>query len=262
MREGAIRLVVMVILVVAAAGLNGKMEGPADTEITVSDSRDWEEIYVFIRSATAQRQSSGEYLVEVEFSTDTPAALTGMRMVTVICGEHRSAFSLTEENQEDVHTVRLMAEDQPETVRVEVRSHDTEAGLLLISDGKGQLCGEAAASVDGDRLLRISGAQPCASFQIYRIADLPELLSGWVVVSSRPTVKERVNYAVSDRYVATIAAEADGTAFVNFTWEGWPDGIYLAVGERESFYICLPQVEASGEFKSSVVRLTLDGDLK
>ncbi len=259
MREAAMRLAAMGMLamILFTGLLPGKTEKQEDAGITVTGTYEQEEIFIYIRSANAQGRVDGGYLVEVEFTTDTAKSLTDMRMVTVFCGEQKSSFPLTEANLETVHRVNFVDVVQPETVRVEVRAHQTEEGLLLISDGEGQLCGSASAPVNGDRILRLSGACPGASFQIYRIADLSDLLSGLVILSGKPTVKERDTYAIPDRYATTITAEADGTISCNFTREGLQDGIYLAVGEREAFYVCLPLVEASGELRSSVVRLSL-----
>ena len=259
MRGEAVRLAaVMLVLLVLFAVLHWGNAGPQeDGSIIDTGPREPEEIYIYIRSAKSQRKTDGNYLTEVEFTTDIPGELTGMRMVTVFCGKQKTAFSLTEDNLGNVHKVCIPARVPPEMVRVEVWAHQTEKGLLLISDGEGQLCGCAEAPVDGDRILHLSGAKPGASYHLYRIADLSELLSGRVTLSSQPTVKERVAYALPDRYAATITAEADGTLFFNFTREGLPDGIYLALGDGEAFYLCVPQVEASGEFVSSVVRLSV-----
>ena len=49
----------------------------------------------------------------------------------------------------------------------------------------------------------------------------------------------------------------DGTAICNFSQKGLADGLYLAVGEEETFYLCLPQVDASGELLSSMVSFSL-----
>ena len=259
MRKAAMRLAALVMLaVILFAGLlTGNRGKTVNGEVTEPEKDPPGEIYVYIRSAKAKHQTEGGYLVEVEFTTDTPDGLSGMRMVTVCCEKQQAAFSLTEDNLGDVHSVSFLTEQQPETVTVEVRAHQTEAGLLLISDGEGQLCGSASAPVNGDRILYLSGAKPCAAYQIYRIADLSDLLSGRIVVSSKPTVKEWETYGISANYATTLTTEADGTAVCNFTREGLEDGIYLAVGEGECFYVCLPKVDASGEFISSVVRISL-----
>lgn len=254
--------VVLVLAVLLAACLKPGVTGwEDDAEIIAPGTyEEKERVDIHIRSAKANRRTDGGYEVEVLFSTDIAQSLEEMRMVTVFCGEQISGFALTEENLEDIHKTVFWVAVQPETVRVEVRAHQTETGLLLISDGEGQLCGCAEAPVDGDRILQLSGAKPGAAYRVYRIADLSELLSGLVKLNSRPTVKEREAYAVAENYVMTLMAEADGTAFCNFTGKGMPDGIYLAVGEGEAFYICLPIVEASGEFRSSVARLSLGNE--
>ena len=218
------------------------------------------DVYVHICFANAVRQRDGRYLVEVEFTTDTAQDLTGMRMVTVFCGEHKKVFSLTKDNMEELHSVNLVTEDQPEAVNVEVRYHQTEAGLLLMSDGEGKLCGEAVAPVDGDRILQLSGGQPGASYQIYAVAELYELLSGMVILNLEPKAEELVTYAVRERLMTTLTADENGDAFCNFTQEGFKDGVYLVAGEGDAHYVCLPQVEASGEFKSAVARLSLGSE--
>lgn len=258
MREAAARLgaMVMLVMILFAGMIPGEPQTPDAEEATGSVVEE-QEISVYIRKATAARQGAGGYLVEVEFTTHTPEKLTGMRMVMVFCGDQKSRLSLTEENQDAIHSSSFLLAEHPETVRVEVRSHQTEAGLLLISDGEGRLCGQASAPVDGDRLLYLEGGRPGASYGIYKIASLSELLSGMVALSERPTVKECQTYGVEENCVATLMVERDGTAFCNFSREGLEDGLYLVVGEGEAYYACIPQVDASGELRSSVTRLSL-----
>ena len=259
MKNMALRLTSMVVLgVLLFAGLlPGKTPNRNGEEITVHRNPEPEEIYITVRSAKARRQEEDNSLMEVEFTTDTAQKLTAMRMVTVFCGKQKLSFALTEDNQEDVHRVSFLAEEQPEMVRIEIRAHETQAGLLLISDGEGKLCGSAAAPVDGDRILQLSGARPGAEYQIYRIAELPELLSGELCLSENPTVKERETYAIPDRHAITLVADSEGTATCNFTREGFADGLYLAVGKEENFYLCLPRVDATGELISSILRVCL-----
>lgn len=259
MREGAFRLAATVLLVVFLfTGTGEKTENREDPDITVSGLSHQDQIDIDIRSATAKRQTEGGYLVAVEFTTHAEKQLMGMRMVTVFCGEQKQGFPLTQENLDEIHRVCIAVQDQPGTVRVEVRAHQTEGALMLISDGEGHLCGEAAAPVDGDRWLRLSGARPCGAYDIYRIAGLSELFSGMVALSERPTVKEQEAYAVPDRYALTLTAEADGSLLCNATRQGLGDGIYLAVGQGEYFYFCLPWVEASGQLISSVSCICLE----
>ena len=259
MKNFALRLTAMVVLgvLLLVALLPGKTPKRDAEEITVYQNPESEEIYIHIRSAEARYLDNGNSVIEVEFTTDTAKKLTGMRMVTVFCGNQKLRFALTEENQEDVHRVSFLAAEQPEWVWIEIRSHETQAGLLLISDGEGQLRGSASAPVDGDRILYLSGSRPGAVYQIYRISELSELLSGELSLSEKPTVKERETYAVPERHATTVIADPDGTALCNFTREGLADGLYLAVGEGEDLYLCLPRVDASGELMGSILRLSL-----
>lgn len=260
MKGGGMRLaaVILLVLVLVAGLLPGKREEKGDAEINVTAPyEENREVFVHVCAANAVRQRDGRYLVEVEFTTDSPGKLEIMRMVTVFCGDQKNGFSLTKQNLEEIHTVSFLTAGQPETVRVEVRYHQTEAGLLLMSDGEGQLCGEAAAPVNGDRILQLSGGRPGASYQIYQVAELYELLSGMVVLNVEPTAREREAYAVRERYSTTLTMDEHGAASCNLTLEGMEDGVYLVTGEGEAHYVCLPQVEASGQFKSSVVRLSL-----
>ena len=259
MKNVVLRLMTMVVLGVLLLGLlPGKTQYRETEEITVLRNPEPEEIYIYIRSAKARHQDDGNGLVEVEFTTDTAQVLTEMRMVTVYCGKQDLTFALTEENQGDVHRVSFLTAEQPETVRIEIRAHETQEGLLLISDGDGQLCGKAEAPVDGERILLLSGACPGTVYQIYRIAELPELMSGELRVSGEPTVKEREGYAVPERHAVTLIADTDGNAACNFTREGLADGLYLAVGKEENFYLCLPRVDATGELIGSILRIPLD----
>ena len=265
MKGGELRLaaVILLVFVLVAELLPGKKGEKGDAGINVTAPyEENREVFIHVCSANAVRQRDGRYLVEVEFTTDSPGKLENMRMVTVFCGEQKTGFSLTKENLENVHTVSFLTAIQPETVRVEVRCHQTEAGLLLMSEGEGQLCGEAAAPVDGDRILQLSGGQPGASYQIYQVAELYELLAGMVVLNMEPTAREREAYAVRERYSTTLTMDERGAAICNFTLEGMEDGVYLVTGEGEAYYVCLPQVEASGEFKSSIVRLSLGDEPK
>ena len=88
--------------------------------------------------------------------------------------------------------------------------------------------------------------------------QLPELLSGELCLSENPTVKERETYAIPDRHAITLVADSEGTATCNFTREGLADGLYLAVGKEENFYLCLPRVDATGELIGSILRIPLD----
>ena len=258
MKHAAWRLTAMLVLGVLLLGLlPGKKQYRETEEITVLRNPEPEEIYIYIRSAKTRHQDDGNSLVEVEFTTDTAQMLSEMRMLTVFCETQSLTFALTEENQGDVHSVSFVTAEQPETVRIEIRAHETQPGLLLISDGEGQLCGYAEAPVDGDRILKLSGVRPGAEYQIYRIAELPELLSGELCLSENPTVKEQETYAVPDRHAVTLVADIDGTAICNFTREGLPDGLYLAVGEEDVFYLCLPRVDATGALISSILRIPL-----
>ena len=258
MKNVVLRLITMVVLGVLLLGLlPGKTQYRETEAIAVYSNPEPDEIYVYIRSARARHQDDGNRLVEVEFTTDTAQVLTEMRMVTVYCGKQNLTFALTEENQGDVHRVSFLTAEQPETVRIEIRAHETQEGLLLISDGEGQLCGRAETPVDGDRILLLSGACPGTTYQIYRIAELPELLSGELCLSENPTVKERETYAIPDRYAITLVADSEGTATCNFTREGFADGLYLAVGEEEDFYLCIPRVDTSGELIGSILRISL-----
>ena len=193
MKNTALRMLTMAVLgVLMLAGLLPETEQPRDAvEIYVSENRQPEEIYITIRSANAWHQEDGSSVIEVEFTTDTAEILTDMRMVTVFSENQKLTFALTGDNQEDIHRVSFKAAEQPETVQIEIRAHETQEGLLLISDGEGQLCGKASAPVNGDRILRLSGARPGATYQIYRIGELSEVLSGEWRLSEKPSVKER-----------------------------------------------------------------------
>lgn len=233
--------------------LSGETERKADIPVP---SAPWNgNVNIHIRSANAQRQADGRYLVEVVFTTDTAEDPSDLLVATVFGREQTACFLLTEENREKVHEVRFTEAVQPEQVRVEVCAHETEAGLLLVTDDDGQLCGEAIAPVDGDRVLALSGAAPGADYHFYRVAELGEFLSGTVKLSLRPTEQEITSYAINDNHVLTVSAEADGTASANFSQARLADGVYLAVGEGNAFYVCLPQVEASGELRASSVRI-------
>ena len=210
-------------------------------------------VNIHIRSADAVRQADGRYLVEVSFTTDTAEDPSDLLVVTVFGREQIVDFPLTEDNMGDVHKVCFTEAVQPEQIRVEIRAHQTEADLLLLCDGDGQICGEAAAPVNGDRCLTISGAAAGAAYQIYWVAGLSDLLSGTVVLSLRPSARELEAYTADESYVTTMIADAYGNASCNFTQAGFADGVYLAVGEGKAFYVCLPSVEASGEFRSSAV---------
>ena len=263
MRKRILRSAIMAALgiLLIAMLLPEKAEEEKDAGITVSvPAEEAEEVYVYICSADALRQRDGSYLVEVEFMTDTAQGFDGMRMVTVFCGDQKAVFSLTKENLDEVHTVSFAAADQPEEVKVEVRYHETEAGLLLMSDGDGLLCGKAIAPVDGDRVLRLSGGRAGASYRIYRVAELHELLSGMVVLSMEPSPEEMELYGVGERFVTTLILDENGNATCNFTLEGFGDGVYLVAGEGDAYYICLPLVEATGEFRGSAARLSLRED--
>lgn len=259
MKRVFIRLAAAVLaLLLFAVLLAEKQERKESTEGTTSGTYgEAEPVYIHIRSADAVWQRNGEYFVEVVFTTDMVKKLEDMRMVTVFCGEQQSDFFLTADNMDDVHTVFFKEVIQPEVIRVEVRAHQTEEGLLLIREGEGQLCGEAVSPVNGDRVLQLSSADAGAVYKIYRVAELSDLLSGMVVLNRTPTVKERVAYAVSENYITTLVADTHGTATCNFTREGLADGIYMVVGERESFYACLPMVDPSGAFVSSTVRISM-----
>ena len=227
-------------------------EGGRRTELS-APSVPWNgNVNIHIRSAEAVRQSDGRYLVEVLFTTDAEKIPEDLLVVTVFGREQSVDFPLTEENLGDVHKVCFTEAVQPEQIRVEVCSHQTEADLLLLSDGDGQLCGEASAPVSGDRILTISGAAS-GVYQIYWVADLSDLLSGMVVLNLTPTTRELEAYATGKNFVITMTADERGVASCNFTWTGFADGVYLAVGEGKAFYVCLPSVEASGEFRSSTV---------
>ena len=259
MKHMALRMMAVAILggLLLAGLLPGTGTKRNAEEIMVYAYPEPEEIYITIRSAKARQLDDGNSLIEVEFSTDTAEILTEMRMVTVFSGNQKLTFALTADNQEEIHRVSFLAKEQPEPVWIEIWAHETQAGMLLISDGEGQLCGRTAAPVDGDRVLELSGACPGAAYQLYRIADLSELLSGELMLSEKPTVKERIAYAVPDRYATTVIADTDGKTVCNFTREGLEDGLYLAVGEDEDFYLCLPRVNASGELISSILRISL-----
>lgn len=263
MKTGAIRLPAMflLILLLVLGLIPEKSWQEEDTGIIVS--RPCEEngdIDIHIREANAQRQTDGRYLVEVTFTTHAAYKLDNMRMVTVFCGEQSSTFPLTEDNLEDIHTVCITEAVQPESVRVEVRAHRTEGGLLLIADGEGQLCAEACAPVSGDRILLISGCRPEAVYEVYRVAELSDLLSGMVVLNLVPTAEELDTYAVPTRYMTSLTGNDKGAASCNFTMEGYDDGVYLIVGEKKACYVCVPQVEVSGAFRSSVVRLSFSDE--
>lgn len=265
MKQNIIRTAAVAVLgiLLMLALLPEKAEEERNTGIPVTvPPEEKRDIYIHVCSVDALRQRDGQYLVEVKLTLDSPGKPENMRMVTVFCGDQKRVFSLTKENFEDVHTVCFLAADQPETVRVEVRYHQTEAGLLLMSEGEGQLCGEAIAPVNGDRILLLSGGVPDASYQIYQVAELYELLSGMVVLNLKPTARELNTYAVRERYMTSLTVDEQGTACWNLTLEDVEDGVYLVTGEGEAHYVCLPQVDASGELISSVARLSLGDELQ
>ena len=92
------------------------------------------------------------------------------------------------------------------------------------------------------------------------MAELHELLSGMVALSMEPSPEEMELYGVGERYVTTLILDENGNATCNFTLEGFGDGVYLVAGERDAYYICLPLVEATGEFRGSAARLSLRED--
>lgn len=262
MKDGMLRAAVMVVLGLLILGFlfPEKPEEEAEGITVLEPCEETEEVCIHICSAVALRQRDGRYLIEVTFTTDLTGELKEMWMVTVFCQEQRQTFSLTKDNQNDVHMVSFLTPAQPETVKVEVRYHQTEPGLLLMSDGEGRLCAQTVAPVNGERILMLSGGEPGSAYTIYWVAELYELLSGMVILNLDPTAEDLDFYGVKERYRITLIADDKGDAYCNFTAEGLADGVYLVTGEAGACYVCLPQVEASGEFRSSVTRLLLVGE--
>ena len=238
-------------------------ERPKYEEIRVTAENEVPDaVDIHIRSAVARDQGNGTYSVEVVFTTDMAGELEGMRSVTVFGDAQQHSFFLDGDNLEEVHTVCFTESEQPERIRVEVRFHRTEEGLLLMQEGEGVLCGEAEHPVDGDRFLRLSGGVPGEICGLYRVADLSEWLSGTVVLNWPPSVKERAQYAIRQRYAATVSLDKHGSGVLNFTREGLEDGLYLLEYGKMAMYICIPAVEASGTLCSSWVDVVLNENLK
>ena len=262
MKRGYIRIaaVLLVILLLVLLLPEKKTDRKEENTVSSGASGEAQPVYIHIRCADAVRKGNGQYSVEVEFTTDVAVELERMQVVTVFCGEGQSEFFLTEDNLESVHRISFTEDFQPESVRVEARCYQTEKGLLLMQEGEGQLCGEATAPVNGDRLLWIFGGSVGEVYRIYRVAELTELLSGMVELNPVPTLRERIQYASEGDPAVTLVTDTTGNAACNFTREGLSDGIYLLAGTAEACYFCIPRVDASGALQSSQVWIAMEKD--
>lgn len=255
--------------------------------VTVSDNS------LHIQSAEAEKQEDGTYQVTVNFTTNADYNAGDDLTVTVFCEDQHSSFPLTGENMENIHSAVFDNVVKPDEVRVEINGYQTAADVFLF-DGSGNrdatqslvgyddstlpVHGEVTTHITGDRILNIhkytpgtpsgeesdgtdvdvgSAYTPLANveFEIYRVAELSELLSGTVVLSKTPTAQELANYKVSKNYITTLITDAAGYATFNFSEAGYGDGVYLVVEKdnaavslkAEPFYVSIPTTNPDGD---------------
>lgn len=270
--------------------------------LTVSDST------LHIQSAKAEKKEDGTFHVTVEFTTTADWNPGDQMTVTVFCEDQHRSFPLTAENMGDVHCVIFENVVKPENVRVEINGYQTAADVFLF-DGSGNrdatqsLVGyddstlpvhaEATTHISGDRILNIhkytpanqsgsandgtdvevgSGYTPLANveFEIYRVADLSDLLSGLVVLNKTPTAEEINRYKVSENYITTLVTDGAGFASFNFSEAGYSDGVYLVVEKdnpavavkAEPFYVSLPTTNPNGDGWLYTVNVYPKNDLR
>lgn len=255
--------------------------------VTVSDSS------IHIRLARAEVQQDGTYQVTAEFTTNADWNPGDSLTVTVFCEDMHTSFPLTQENMGDTHSVSFSGILKPDMLRVEINGYQSAADVFLF-DGSGNrdatqsLVGyddstlpvhaEASTHISGDRILNLhkytpaepsgipadgteaepgSGYTPLANveFEIYRVADLWELLSGAVVLNKTPTGPELAQYKVSENYITTLITDGAGFASFNFSRAGYDDGVYLVVEKdnaavsqkAEPFYVSIPATNPEGD---------------
>lgn len=255
--------------------------------VTVSDSS------LHIQSADAEKQEDGTYHVTVVFTTNADWNSGDDLTVTVFCGDQHNSFSLNGDNMGSVHSVHFEGIVKPDEVRVEINGYQTAADVFLF-DGSGNrdatqsLVGyddsrlpvhaEATTHISGDRILNIhkyspstpsgnesdgtdvevgGGYTPLANveFEIYRVAELSDLLSGTVVLNKTPTAGELAKYKVSENYITTLITDGAGFASFNFSQAGYSDGVYLVVEKdnaavslkAEPFYVSIPTTNPDGD---------------
>lgn len=246
-----------------------------------------------IQSAEADKQEDGTYQVTVTFTTNATWREGDDLTVTVFVEDQSSSFALTGNNMADTHSVTFQNILNPDEVRVEINGYQTAADVFLF-DGSGNrdatqslvgfddstqpVHGEVTTHITGDRILNIhkyspstpsgeasdgtevevgSAYTPLANveFEIYRVADLSDLLSGTVVLSKTPTAQELAKYKVSSNYITTLVTDAAGYASFNFSEAGYSDGVYLVVEKdnaavalkAEPFYVSIPSTNAAGD---------------
>lgn len=198
--------------------------------VLAGDGKRGPEPVVHIYSAEAWRQQDGFCHVRMTFATES---FCGQRDLTVYCGEESRRLPLNGENAGEVHTLEFLVAEQPEEIRAAL-------------DG----AGEAAAPVDGERQLVVR-ASAGAVFQLQLVAPL------WKVLSCPEEIAAEAEREVliSDSPRVTLTADGTGRAYLNLTRSGLPDGLYLLTGEGQARYVCVPEVDASGELLGSTVTL-------
>lgn len=270
--------------------------------VTVSDNS------LHIQSAQSEKQEDGTYLVTVSFTTNATYSAGDDLTVTVFCEEQQSSFPLTGENMGNVHSVTFSNVLKPDEVRVEINGYQTASDVFLF-DGSGNrdstqslvgyddstlpVHGEVTTHITGDRILNIhkytpstpsaeesdgtdvdvgSAYTPLANveFEIYRVAELSDLLSGNVVLNKTPTAAEIAKYKVSANYITTLITDGAGCASFNFSKAGYGDGVYLVVEKdnaavalkAEPFYVSIPTTTPDGDGWLYTVNVYPKNDLR
>lgn len=118
------------------------------------------------------------------------------------------------------------------------------AGLLVI----GMLPVRAAGQGEYDRMLKLHTDKTEASFQVYAVADLLDVLFGVEEISREPTPGEQERFCVPENLVAELVTDRTGAAEMNLTEMGLEDGVYLITwGTGEGTYVCIPAPDPDGE---------------